>query len=234
MWPSIIAGFGIGLAGSLHCVGMCGPLAMALPMGQGRDQQILNILLYNSGRAITYGLLGLLFGWLGNNFFIAGYQQVLSISVGIGILLLYFINSSKTNLFPFINRFTNAIKNALVTQMKSKSLFKSSLLVGILNGLLPCGMVYLAIGSAMATGSIQNGTLLMFSFGLGTIPLMTLLMIFGKSIKFSWRLQLKKALPIMVVCMSVLLILRGLNLGIPYVSPHLNVEGTTPKMIHCD
>ena len=234
MWPSIIAGLGIGLAGSLHCVGMCGPLAMALPMGQGRDQQILNILLYNSGRAITYGLLGLLFGWLGNNFFISGYQQVLSISVGIGILLLYFINSSKTNLFPFINRFTNAIKNALVTQMKSKSLFKSSLLVGILNGLLPCGMVYLAIGSAMATGSIQNGTLLMFSFGLGTIPLMTLLMIFGKSIKFSWRLQLKKALPIMVVCMSVLLILRGLNLGIPYVSPHLNVEGTTPKMIHCD
>ena len=175
-----------------------------------------------------------MFGWLGNNFFIAGYQQVLSISVGIGILLLYFINSSKTNLFPFINRFTNAIKNALVTQMKSKSLFKSSLLVGILNGLLPCGMVYLAIGSAMATGSIQNGTLLMFSFGLGTIPLMTLLMIFGKSIKFSWRLQLKKALPIMVVCMSVLLILRGLNLGIPYVSPRLNVEGTTPKMIHCD
>ena len=234
MWPSIIAGLGIGLAGSLHCVGMCGPLAMALPMGQGRDQQILNILLYNSGRAITYGLLGLLFGWLGNNFFIAGYQQVLSISVGIGILLLYFINSSKTNLFPFINRFTNAIKNALVTQMKSKSLFKSSLLVGILNGLLPCGMVYLAIGSAMATGSIQNGTLLMFSFGLGTIPLMALLMIFGKSIKFSWRLQLKKALPIMVVCMSVLLILRGLNLGIPYVSPRLNVEGTTPKMIHCD
>ena len=234
MWPSIIAGLGIGLAGSLHCVGMCGPLAMALPMGQGRDQQILNILLYNSGRAITYGLLGLLFGWLGNNFFIAGYQQVLSISVGIGILLLYFINSSKTNLFPFINRFTNAIKNALVTQMKSKSLFRSSLLVGVLNGLLPCGMVYLAIGSAMATGSIQNGTLLMFSFGLGTIPLMTLLMIFGKSIKFSWRLQLKKALPIMVVCMSVLLILRGLNLGIPYVSPRLNVEGTTPKMIHCD
>ena len=234
MWPSIIAGLGIGLAGSLHCVGMCGPLAMALPMGQGRDQQILNILLYNSGRAITYGLLGLLFGWLGNNFFIAGYQQVLSISVGIGILLLYFINSSKTNLFPFINRFTNAIKNALVTQMKSKSLFRSSLLVGVLNGLLPCGMVYLAIGSAMATGSIQNGALLMFSFGLGTIPLMTLLMIFGKSIKFSWRLQLKKALPIMVVCMSVLLILRGLNLGIPYVSPRLNVEGTTPKMIHCD
>ncbi len=234
MWPSIIAGLGIGLAGSLHCVGMCGPLAMALPMGQGRDQQILNIFLYNSGRAITYGLLGLLFGWLGNNFFIAGYQQVLSISVGIGILLLYFINSSKTNLFPFVNRFTNAIKKALVTQMKSKSLFRSSLLVGVLNGLLPCGMVYLAIGSAMATGSIQNGALLMFSFGLGTIPLMALLMIFGRSIKFSWRVQLKKALPIMVVCMSVLLILRGLNLGIPYVSPYLNVEGTTPKMIHCD
>ena len=120
-----------------------------------------------------------------------------------------------------------------MTQMHSKSLFKSSFLVGMLNGLLPCGMVYLAVGSAMATGSIENGTFLMFSFGLGTIPLMALLMLLGKKIKFSWRLQLRKALPIIVVSMSLLLILRGLNLGIPFVSPQLNVEGTTPKMIHC-
>ncbi|MGZ4043606.1 MAG: sulfite exporter TauE/SafE family protein, partial [Bacteroidia bacterium] len=85
---SIVAAISLGLLGSFHCIGMCGPIALALPVHQATVfRKVVAILLYNSGRIITYSLLGLLFGIIGQGFAVFGLQQVLSVSLGTLILL---------------------------------------------------------------------------------------------------------------------------------------------------
>jgi len=234
MWPYIIPGFIIGFAGSLHCVGMCGPLALAIPSGtKSQKHLIINSLKYNFGRSFTYALLGLMFGWLGNGFFIAGFQQWISIASGIIILIVWLSGNTRWFKIDFLNGLIRHLQRSLNKLILGPFRSSSSLFIGMLNGLLPCGLVYVAVVASLATGSALAGATMMFSFGLGTIPLMVALMVFGRKINLSFRMKLSRIVPVFVLCISILLILRGLNLGIPFVSPELNVEGTTPKMEHC-
>ena len=98
---------------------------------------------------------------------------------------------------------------------------ESFLLLGIVNGLLPCGMVYLAIAGALSTADTGKAVLFMGFFGAGTMPAMLVLGLFGYKLKISLRQQAKRIMPYMVSVMAVLLILRGMNLGIPFISPVL-------------
>jgi sulfite exporter TauE/SafE len=218
-----LIGLSIGFLGSFHCVGMCGPIALSLPiMHETKAKRLLLILLYNLGRATTYAALGALVGMVSNRFFLTGYQQVLSIALGCLILVVLivgkFINLEAT-VFKGFHKRVQALLAKYLHEQKSTVHFY---VIGAVNGLLPCGLVYMGIAAAAATGTVANAAWLMFAFGLGTLPLMFSLMIVGRAIPVTVKQQLRKALPYCIGLMACLLILRGMNLGIPFVSPIMN------------
>ncbi len=218
----IIAAISLGLLGSFHCIGMCGPIALALPIHQySYIKKNIAILVYNIGRLITYIFLGLIFGLLGQSVFLGGFQQMLSITIG--LLLLLVVVSSKINWINFKNitfiySFINSLKLQLGNLFNKKGLH-FLFFIGLLNGLLPCGLVYLGITGAIATGHYLKGAAFMFYFGIATIPVMYAVAFFGQFISLKFRNNIRKSIPYMISIMAILLIVRGLNLGIPYLSP---------------
>ena len=228
----ISTGLVLGLAGSLHCVGMCGPLSLGLPMHEtSPSRRIIALALYHLGRIITYSLLGLFFGLIGRRFYIAGMQQGLSIALGVMMLvaaLQYFIFRYVYQP-AFIRKMYSRLQQAMIRVMKNISL-PNYVLFGAMNGLLPCGMVYVAIAAAMSTNGILTGTVMMASFGAGTLPAMLALALFGYMVKMPARNQLRRLSPYFVCAIGLVLILRGLNLGIPFVSPVM-VDAPQPALI---
>ncbi len=212
----------IGLVGSLHCIGMCGPIAIALPLGSKTWwHRSLGALVYNVGRIITYALLGALFGLLGQGIEMAGLQRWASIFIGIAMVLsvlfpVLFKGKVKLEqfLFGYAGKMISKFRK-LFTISSLPSLF----LIGLLNGLLPCGLVYVAIAGALNTNDVVNGILFMVLFGLGTLPVMFAIPLLGNLIGSGIRKRYKHVLSTIVVTIGVLFILRGLALGIPYVSP---------------
>ena len=213
--------FVMGLAGSLHCIGMCGPLALSLPVSHDSNfSRISGGLIYNSGRILSYTSMGLIFGSFGNLIIAAKWQSSLSIGLGIMILLYllfpkkYFHFSTATAVAkPFM-----LLRRQLGKLFQSKKL-GSSLFIGILNGFLPCGLVYLALTSSIISASPVNGGMFMLFFGLGTFPMMYATVLMGNYLNQSLRQKIHKAVPALLFIMAVLLILRGMNLGIPFISP---------------
>lgn len=217
--------FLIGLFGSLHCVGMCGPLAFAIPdKSKSRWMMIFQKLAYNLGRAITYAFLGLLIGLIGKQLWLAGLQQGISILSGVIIILITL--PRLLPLFnihlPYRNPFQNTINKLLGKAIAHKS---GHFLIGILNGFLPCGFVYLALATAVSTSSVLQSALFMFFFGLGTIPLMLTAMLGINFAKPAFRRQLNRILPVLTIFLGFWFILRGLNLDIPYLSPKIADNG---------
>ncbi len=218
-------GFLMGLIGSAHCIGMCGPLVMGLPIFEKSPfQKSISIFLYHIGKITSYALLGLMAGLFGKQLFVLNTQQHLSIIIG-SIMLVYviwvFLIHPKYTIKPF-PFFQKPILSGLTQLFKSKKT-SSFFVIGILNGLLPCGMVYLALGSAMATGKVANGALFMLFFGLGTVPALLMVSIGGQYMGFVFRRKLQKMLPVFIFTMGVVLILRGMNLGIPFISPQIEM-----------
>ena len=210
----------LGLLGSLHCAAMCGPLMLVLPVTPGGPALVLTgRLIYQLGRIATYCLLGLLAGLIGKSIFLAGCQRWLSIALGVA-LLVGLLLSKRAALSAPVVRLVAGLKLAMSAQLQRRSL-RALALLGLLNGLLPCGLVYVATAGAMARGSIREGIFYMASFGLGTLPMMLSLSLTGKLFPPAWRLQLQRLIPVGVGLVAGLLILRGLALGIPYLSPNL-------------
>ena len=213
--------FIMGLAGSLHCIGMCGPLALSLPISHSDNlSRFAGGTIYNLGRIFSYAVLGLIFGSIGKLIIVSHWQGRLSLILGMLILLYLLVPKQyfhllKPTIFskPFL-----ALRKQLGKLFQSKNL-SSIFFIGILNGLLPCGLVYLALTSSVITGSSLNGALFMGFFGLGTFPAMMATIILGNYFNQQMRLRINKALPVLLFVMATLLVLRGLELGIPYVSP---------------
>lgn len=229
----LATGLSIGFLGSFHCIGMCGPIALSLPMADiGGKKKYVRIFFYNCGRAITYSALGLLFGFMGNQFRIWGLQQIVSIVAGVLILIFIISNFSFSSRIGWLAKLNTWVKISLARLLnKPKNTF-SFFTIGLLNGLLPCGLVYVAIAASLATMDTLHGMLLMFAFGLGTLPVMAAMMVFGHLLSFNFRLKLKRAVPFFVGMMAVILILRGMNLGIPYLSPKLGKTTATVECCH--
>ena len=225
-----------GLLGSFHCIGMCGPIAFMLPVDRtNQTKRILQISVYHLGRLISYGILGLLFGLLGKGFNFFGFQQYLSIAIGVIMILVVVLPVKTVNKFSItkpIYKLLSGVKNRLGKELKKKrtdTLFT----IGFLNGFLPCGLVYMAIFASIATGNAISGSIYMMLFGLGTIPLMTAFVYLGNFTTGLVRKRIQQFIPVAIVVIAVLFILRGMGLGIPYVSPihvHEMVEGG--KMCH--
>lgn len=221
-WEVFISGFVLGGISSFHCVGMCGPLALSLPIaGYNPGGRVLGLVLYNLGRVTTYSFLGLLFGLIGRQIFIAGFQQVFSITAGVLILAGFVLTIFRRRLAFGPGRFFYTKLQSLVARFLRIRSLAGFYLTGLANGLLPCGMVYLAITGAMATSNAWYGMEFMAAFGLGTIPAMFLLSFAGLMISMKARNFIRQLTPYAFLLMSVLLIMRGLNLGIPFISPYL-------------
>lgn len=233
--------FILGLVSSLHCVGMCGPLALMVPggvrKGEGRKEKVealVNSLLYNVGRVTTYAVFGLAFGLLGRSLAWFGWQQKISLALGLVILLSVVMPSA----FSKARVLSGPIERvmAVVRLKMSNLLFNgrpgSLYAFGMLNGLLPCGMVYMALAGAIATGTTLGGAGFMALFGLGTLPAMWALTFFGSFAKQEFRSRAKKLFPALMAIMAVLLILRGLDLDIPYLSPALHLTHSDPVQCH--
>lgn len=216
--------FILGLVGSFHCVGMCGPIAFALPVSKRSPAQLIKSrVLYNLGRVITYTFLGVIVGVLGRGVVLSGAQQWLSIIVGVAILLFFVLPKSMTNRLDVlrpVQKIVFHIKQKLGHLFKQKNA-KAYVLIGLLNGFLPCGLVYLAMAGAIATGDIWLAMGYMALFGLGTFPVMLTVALAGNFIKPQFKTRMYKLVPVFTVTLAVLLIIRGLNLGIPYLSPKI-------------
>jgi len=218
------AAFILGIAGSFHCAGMCGPLAMALPGKKSAGLKLFSgRFLYNIGRIITYSGLGLLFGSIGIGFAFVGYQQWLSIGLGAIMLIMALFSLKPESSIGFLYSLNGFLKKHLSLFIKNDKSY-SLLIIGLLNGLLPCGFVYVALAGALALANPSESALYMAAFGAGTLPIMLAISIFGVYISLNIRNLIKKATPYILVVFASLLILRGLNLGIPYVSPKLGEE----------
>jgi uncharacterized protein len=216
-----LAGLTIGLLSSFHCVGMCGPLAFALPVhNMNSSKRNTSLLLYHAGRIMTYMIIGVLFGIAGRQLQLAGIQRWVSLTTGIIILLVFIQQQYFTHQkIPFFLRsFYDKVLEGMNYFLKRKSVLSFAGL-GLVNGLLPCGMVYLAVAGALNTSTWLQGMWFMGAFGLGTLPLMLGTHAMGIWMNVKTRADIRKLVPYVAAFIGVLLILRGLNLGIPYVSP---------------
>ncbi|MFC3881925.1 sulfite exporter TauE/SafE family protein [Algoriphagus namhaensis] len=218
LWTAVVLGF----LGSFHCIGMCGPIAMAVG-GSSNQTFIAKKILYNFGRAITYAGLGLLVGGLGFSLSLAGVQQ--GVSIGMGVLIVVFsLSYKKADKYltvPALSSLVAWVKGNLGNQLKAGSA-QAFLFTGLLNGLLPCGMVYMALVAALGLQSPWMGATYMFFFGMGTIPMLLVLMFSGNLLSVTMRMKFQRAIPYVGLVIGVLFIFRGLGLGI---------QGS-PKLIH--
>jgi uncharacterized protein len=213
----IWAAFILGLSGSIHCVGMCGPLLLSLPFARDTQLRMMaDLVVYHSGRILTYTALGLILGLAGQGLAIAGGQKALSIVVGclmIGMAIGSWQLEYWMSKVPGFATFTNTLKMAIgrgLSQRMAGSLF----MLGMLNGLLPCGIVYMALAGAISTANAPTGAAFMLLFGLGTLPLLFMVVWAGRSAKTMLRGRMRLIQHILLALAGILLIQRGLNLDL--------------------
>jgi uncharacterized protein len=215
-----LTAFLTGLLGSFHCVGMCGPIALATPIvGVSPAAKVWSKLLYNLGRISTYALLGAILGGFGWGLKLAGWQQSISIAVGVVMVLVVLGTTKKISLLlknPFVGW-----QSKLTPQLFNNRTYTALFAIGLLNGLLPCGLVYMGLLGAVATQSAAQGALFMALFGLGTMPMMFAVSMVGLFLPLTTRNHIKKFTPVFTLLLACLFIMRGLNLGVPYLSPKL-------------
>ncbi len=218
LWSAVI----FGMLGSFHCVGMCGPIAFMLPVDRTNStKKVFQIFTYHFGRILAYSIIGLVFGLIGKSLYIFGLQQQLSIGIGILMIVVVLTPTRIFNKYNFskpIYKLISKVKSALGQAFKKKSA-DTFLTIGFLNGFLPCGLVYMAVFASLAMEGALKGSLYMALFGIGTIPLMTSAIYLGKFLNATIKQRIQKAIPVFVVIIGLLFILRGMGLGIPYLSP---------------
>jgi hypothetical protein len=234
----ILSGFLIGITGSLHCVAMCGPLVLVVPTStKGLKKTVPDILIYHAGRIGFYALLGLISGWVGIGLFLFIPFQWISITIGILMLIMAWF--SLGNALPFqqsIMGFVSRKLSVLYRKLKDDPNKVLLLGVGFLNGMLPCGLVYFGLLNAIASASTLDSILCMIAFGLGTLPSLFFFSLYTNTIKK--RMSFQKVIPYFLSIAALLMILRGMNLGIPYISPKIEViqnnGHSQPKLECCE
>ncbi|WP_337042337.1 sulfite exporter TauE/SafE family protein [Emticicia sp. 17c] len=219
--------FILGLAGSLHCMGMCGPISMLLPGDKTKlNRYITGRVLYNLGRILTYSLLGLLIGLAGEQISLFASQKILFILVGTGILLAFIMPAqwrAKLDILPFVSRFNNFIKSSFTGLYKKHTLF-SQFIFGVLNGLLPCGLVYAALSGAFLTSNTFESMQFMALFGLGTLPMMMSFGFLGGFLRRIVGFRPKMIYTVSYILLGIWLIFKGANLPATSFGSHTTQE----------
>lgn len=221
MWLGLVTG----VLGSFHCIGMCGALALSIP-----QSNLSRMLWYNVGRILTYAMMGVLLGGVGKGISLAFLQQYFSVAMG-GVIVLLVIFRRQIERLLADNGLTKTVKNLFARFLGKKDML-SVLMIGMLNGLLPCGLVYVALAGAMAMADAWAGAIYMALFGIGTSPAMMALMFSPRVLSVKSRQWLSANVSTLTLAVGFLLIVRGLNLGIPYLSPKIEAK-TEGKSIEC-
>jgi sulfite exporter TauE/SafE len=226
----------LGLIGSLHCAGMCGPITIALPLNnQSFFARISGGLLYNTGRIFTYAMLGAIFGFAGLGLALGGLQQWVSIILGAVMILVVIIprlGSAGNKMAIMTDSISRLLKKPFAKLFRVRR-YSSLFIIGLLNGFLPCGLVYIALAGALVMSQVYEGAIYMLFFGIGTLPMMLAISVAGNVLSQILRKNLVKAIPLFIIFLGILFILRGLNLGIPYISPKLNQQVEQATMECC-
>lgn len=221
----IFSALALGFASGFHCIGMCGPIALSMGLTKKQaSNYYLQNLTYQFGRITTYSFLGAILGIVGQGFRFAGFQSYLTVLVGILLVtmaLFSFGGKDFASKIPFLSKFLFRVKMNL-GKLLQKADYKSRYLTGILNGFLPCGMVYMALTASLAAGGIVQSAGFMALFGLGTLPFMFAIVLVGNLMTTAFRIKVLKIIPIVMIILGGLFILRGLQLNIPYISPPAN------------
>lgn len=218
----VLSAIALGFASGFHCIGMCGPIALSMGLTKKQAANFyLQNLTYQFGRIFTYSLLGAILGIVGEGFEMAGFQQYLTIAAGVLLIVMAIFSLGGKDFaskIPFLSGFLFSVKSNL-GRLLQKADYRSRFSTGILNGFLPCGMVYMALTASLAGGGIWQGALYMALFGLGTLPFMFAVVLAGNLMNQAFRLKVLKAVPVIMIILGGLFIVRGLELGIPYISP---------------
>lgn len=221
----LYAAFILGIFGSLHCLTMCGPLVLAF--GQTTQSQVYK-LLQQLGRIIGYAVLGSIMGLIGNSVAVFDFQQKLSIVVG--LLIIGF------TLFTFLKKGASQLATGkLITKLQgwvmqnTKSVPVRFFALGLINSLLPCGLLYVALAASATMPTIAESMLYMTLFGLGTLPSMVAVLVFGNTLSQHFKKIQSKLVPALSILVGLMMVIRGMGLGIPYLSPKYNVETNTPE-----
>jgi sulfite exporter TauE/SafE len=208
----IISAVALGFASGFHCIGMCGPIALSMGLTKKQATNFyLQNLTYQFGRICTYSLLGALLGIIGEGFEMAGILLIV-------MAVFSFGGKDFASKIPFFSKFLFKVKSNL-GRLLQKADYRSRFTTGILNGFLPCGMVYMALTASLASGGIWQGAFYMALFGLGTLPFMFAVVLAGNLMNQAFRIKVLKAVPVVMIILGGLFIVRGLELGIPYISP---------------
>lgn len=221
MWTALAIGF----LGSLHCVGMCGAIALSLPLRDGVFSRLFaSRVLYNLGRITTYSILGFLFGVVGSGLRLAGIQQ--GISIGLGVLMLVWLLTPQSIKLRFkelsiVASGVAKVRSLFAPLLSSKTLL-SHFAIGVVNGLLPCGFVYMALAGALAQPTVADSIVFMAMFGAGTFPAMLALSLMPTLMPRVSGLFVRRFMPYATALVAVMFILRGMALGIPYISPKVH------------
>ncbi|MCJ8154517.1 sulfite exporter TauE/SafE family protein [Chryseobacterium sp. SSA4.19] len=234
----IISAVALGFASGFHCIGMCGPIALSMGLTKKQATNFyLQNLTYQFGRIFTYSLLGAFLGIIGEGFEMAGFQKYLTISVGILLIVMAvfsFGGKDFASKIPFFSKFLFKVKSNL-GRLLQKADYRSRFTTGLLNGFLPCGMVYMALTASLASGGIWQGAFYMALFGLGTLPFMFVVVLAGNLMNQAFRIKVLKAIPVVMITLGGLFIVRGLELGIPYISPRaeaMKISNDNPGDCH--
>jgi sulfite exporter TauE/SafE len=233
MTPLALAtAFGMGLAGSLHCAGMCGPVMWVMPFQRMQGaRKAVGIGLYHLGRISVYAALGLALRSF-SNLFNPEVQRYVSLACGAALLV--------AGILSFLPRTGSAAQVPWSTWVKNRlsgfmgnpapaALFAT----GALNGLLPCGLVYMALSAAIVVPTVTDSLMMVYAFGLGTVPMLLAITLLKGRTMITRALKFRVAAPFIMAVFGCLFILRGANLGIPYLSPKIESTCTGVKASCC-
>jgi hypothetical protein len=233
MTSILASAFLLGIISNLHCLGMCGPIALAIPLNRSsKSAMLFGILQYHLGRVLIYAILGYIVGYIGMGIKLFGVLQAISIIAGIGIIIYAWRNKLTFFKNPFTSslRHTSLLSRSMGKIMRSESPLKLFLL-GALNGLLPCGMVYTALITAVVLGTPILSATSMLAFGLGTLPGLVAFSLFAQQLGNPIRSKINRYLPYLITVVGLLITLRGMNLNIPYISPKVSFSEEKKEVV---
>ena len=213
--------FVTGLLTSIHCISMCGAINL-IAIIDSNNKNYKRPILYNLGRVISYTIIGGLVGLLGS--IVSLSNTINGIIILIASLIMLFMALSMLGIISF--------RVSLLSRLKIKNKSSNAFVIGLLNGLMPCGPLQAMQIYALSTGSFIKGALSMFLFSLGTVPLMLFVGIFYNLVKGKGKIIVNKIASILILVLSIVMLNRGLlTLGIDLTKGFNNYEEFTKSQI---
>ena len=207
---SLSALFVTGLLTSVHCVAMCGGINLSQSVGtvESGKNRMRNPLLYNLGRVISYTVIGAIVGGIGSVLFLSETLKAILLSLAaLGMLLM---GLSMLGWLPWW--LTPRMPRFLSGRLGKAGAGKGPLVVGLLNGLMPCGPLQAMQLYALATGSALTGALSMFLFSLGTVPLMLGAGALFSSLKGKFAFVVQRVSAVLVVFFAIVMATNAFSL----------------------